>query len=173
MSIQVSPNLPANVVEIGNEVTQAKVDEINAGTLATQDWVTGQGYSTTSGISDAPIDGAIYARQNGGWTAFTPSSYNANLAIANLCASCFLMSSNFGFTNYVAACVAQGSKFQMGSQYLLGIGIPGSAPTYAFNLSYSSSTFADTGISATSVSGHCICYSDNYGSSWTYSDLTF
>ena len=39
MPIQVSPNLPANVVEIGNEITQAKVDEINAGTVATQSWV--------------------------------------------------------------------------------------------------------------------------------------
>ena len=39
MSVQVSPNLPANVVEIGNEITQAKIDEINAGTLALQTWV--------------------------------------------------------------------------------------------------------------------------------------
>jgi len=39
MSINLSQGLPANVVEIGNEVTQAKIDEINAGTLALQTWV--------------------------------------------------------------------------------------------------------------------------------------
>ena len=39
MSIEISPNLPANVVEIGNEVTQSKINEINSGTLATQTWV--------------------------------------------------------------------------------------------------------------------------------------
>jgi len=40
MSITLSQGLPANVVEIGNEVTQAKIDEINSGTLALQTWVT-------------------------------------------------------------------------------------------------------------------------------------
>jgi hypothetical protein len=40
MSVFLSPNLPANVVEIGNEISQAKINEINAGTLATQTWVT-------------------------------------------------------------------------------------------------------------------------------------
>ena len=40
MSLFISPNLPANVVEIGNEITQTKINEINAGTLATQTWVT-------------------------------------------------------------------------------------------------------------------------------------
>jgi hypothetical protein len=39
MSISISPNLPANVVEIGNEITQAKINEINSGTLATQTFV--------------------------------------------------------------------------------------------------------------------------------------
>jgi hypothetical protein len=200
MSIQVSPNLPANVVEIGNEITQAKINEINSGTLATQTWVSDLGY-----ISDATgsinNDSAIYARSNGGWTSLniiaepsygtgllygrkndspsasweviTSYTYDAKKAIANLCASCFVISANFNFTNYVAACVAQGSKFQMGSQYLLGIGIPGSAPTYSFTLTYSSPSSADTGIMATSVSGHCICYSDDYGSTWTYADLAF
>jgi len=50
MSIQVSPNLPINVVEIGNEITQAKVDEINSGTLALQTWVSAS-YLTTSSAS--------------------------------------------------------------------------------------------------------------------------
>jgi len=40
MSIIISPNLPANVVEIGNEITAAKLTEINSGTLALQSWVT-------------------------------------------------------------------------------------------------------------------------------------
>ena len=39
MSVIISPNLPANVVEIGNEITQAKIDELNAGIVATQAWV--------------------------------------------------------------------------------------------------------------------------------------
>lgn len=39
MSIEISPNLPANVVEIGNEITQSKINEINSGTLATQTFV--------------------------------------------------------------------------------------------------------------------------------------
>jgi hypothetical protein len=38
MSFQISPNLPANVVEIGQELSQAKLDELNAGVLATQSW---------------------------------------------------------------------------------------------------------------------------------------
>jgi hypothetical protein len=50
MSVRISPNLPANVVEIGNEITQAKIDEINAGTLATQTWVSAS-YLTTSSAS--------------------------------------------------------------------------------------------------------------------------
>lgn len=39
MSVRFSPNLPANVVEIGNEITQTKINEINSGTLATQSFV--------------------------------------------------------------------------------------------------------------------------------------
>jgi len=50
MSVNISPNLPANVVEIGNEITQAKIDEINAGTLALQTWVSAS-YLTTSSAS--------------------------------------------------------------------------------------------------------------------------
>lgn len=50
MAFLISPNLPANVVEIGNEITQAKVDEINAGTLALQSWVSAS-YLTTSSAS--------------------------------------------------------------------------------------------------------------------------
>lgn len=50
MAIQISPNLPANVVEIGNEITQAKINEINAGTLALQTWVSAS-YLTTASAS--------------------------------------------------------------------------------------------------------------------------
>lgn len=70
MPIMISPNLPANVVEIGKEITQSKIDEINAGTLATQSWVSGAGF-----ISDAPIDDNTYARNNGAWvlmSSWTP-----------------------------------------------------------------------------------------------------
>lgn len=50
MSISLSPNLPANVVEIGNEISQAKINEINAGTLALQSWVSAS-YLTTASAS--------------------------------------------------------------------------------------------------------------------------
>jgi len=50
MGLQISPNLPANVVEIGNEITQAKINEINAGTLALQTWVSAS-YLTTASAS--------------------------------------------------------------------------------------------------------------------------
>lgn len=50
MSVFLSPNLPANVVEIGNEITQAKINEINAGTLALQTWVSAS-YLTTASAS--------------------------------------------------------------------------------------------------------------------------
>lgn len=87
MSVRISPNLPANVVEIGDEISQAKIDEINAGTLATQTWVSGQGYSTTSGITDAPNDGTQYARQNLGWFAISSSGVTADKAMANAIAA--------------------------------------------------------------------------------------
>lgn len=50
MSVSISPNLPANVVEIGNEISQAKLNEINAGTLALQTWVSAS-YLTTASAS--------------------------------------------------------------------------------------------------------------------------
>jgi hypothetical protein len=50
MSVFLSPNLPANVVEIGNEITEAKINEINAGTLALQTWVSAS-YLTTATAS--------------------------------------------------------------------------------------------------------------------------
>jgi hypothetical protein len=88
MSVFLSPNLPANVVEIGNEISQAKINEINAGTLATQTWVTTgfapkasptftgtvtipAGASIAGYLTDAPSNGSQYARQNGAWAVVT------------------------------------------------------------------------------------------------------
>lgn len=51
MSVFLSPNLPANVVEIGNEISQAKINEINAGTLALQTWVSASFLTTASASS--------------------------------------------------------------------------------------------------------------------------
>ena len=51
MSVRISPNLPATVVEIGNEITQAKLNEINSGTLALQTWVN-SGYVPRAGGVD-------------------------------------------------------------------------------------------------------------------------
>jgi hypothetical protein len=39
-------------------------------------------------------------------------------------------------------------------------------------LTYSSGSIADTGVLWTSISGTCICYSDDYGSTWTYADFS-
>lgn len=99
MSVSLSPNLPANVVEIGNEISQAKINEINAGTLALQTWVTSgfapkasptftgtvtipagasisgyatQSYVTSQGyLTDAPNNGSEYVRKNGAWAVAT------------------------------------------------------------------------------------------------------
>jgi hypothetical protein len=57
MSISISPNLPANVVEIGNEITAAKITEINSGTLATQTYVT-TAISTKANIASPSLTGS-------------------------------------------------------------------------------------------------------------------
>jgi len=104
MPVQVSPNLPANVVEIGNEITQAKINEINSGTLATQTWVstsyapkasptfTGTvtipaGASISGYVPEAPNDGQQYARQSQSWAVVSGGgggglSQNQTYAIA-------------------------------------------------------------------------------------------
>lgn len=58
MSFSISPNLPANVVEIGNELSQARLDAINNGVAPTSgnpfttvSYVSGLGYLTTSSAS--------------------------------------------------------------------------------------------------------------------------
>ena len=74
MSVRISPNLPANVVEIGQELAQATLDGINnsespsAGNpMITQSALTSQigGF-----ITDAPSDSSLKARYNGTWTSF-------------------------------------------------------------------------------------------------------
>jgi hypothetical protein len=217
MSVHISPNLPANVVEIGNEISQAKIDEINSGTLANQIWVNSHFLSLlggtitggllvdetgTSGWSTSYNGVGVFFNETGAYisqeenlitgfniqipvegiltfgdgstqtTASTGSDPKKN--IANLCASCFTSNgSTFQFTNYVAMCVAQGSKFTSGSPYRLGLGYIGSTPTYSFTLTYSSPSVADTGVMFTSAGGSAICYSEDGGSTWTYSDLSF
>lgn len=189
MSVRISPNLPANVVEIGNEITQAKINEINSGTLALQTWVSGQGYIaenvqiTTDQLaainyaSNAPSSANPFATNSfvtGQGYITTSYTYDTKKAIANLCASCFgSAGSTFYFTNYVAQCVQQGSKFTSGSAFLLGLGYFSSAPIYTFTLIGSGPAIADTGVSYTSVGGMNVCYSEDSGSTWTYSDLSF
>lgn len=158
MSLQASVGfqIPTNVVEVGNEITADQLAAINAASntpsaanpFATNQFVLGQGF-----ITSAP--------------------YDIKRAIANLCASCFTSNgTTLQFTNYVALSVAQSGKFTSGNSYLLGIGTPGSAPTYTFGLIYSTPSVADTGILYTSVSGQAICYSEDSGSTWTYADAT-
>lgn len=245
MSIRISPNLPANVVEIGNEISQAKIDEINAGTLATQTWVSNIGYLTdatgsinndgvpyaranngwtsisqfpeapsdgstygrkdgawetvTSGISDAPSDGSTYGRKDGAWESITsgisdaPSDGNTyarkdagwvvsnsadpKKAIANLAAGCFYYNGPYVFFNGgIAVAVQVSSKFTGSSQYRLGYGAIGSSLTI-FTLSMTTNsngdTIASTGVGYISVIGQTIAYSDDYGTTWTYSDYIF
>jgi hypothetical protein len=106
-------------------------------------------------------------------TQTTAASYDAKKAIANLCASCLTTNgTTIGFTNYIAIAVIQGSKFQSGSNYLIGIGTPGGTPS-TLTLTSSSVTYADAGMSWGSYYGQCVCYSDDGGSTWTYSDLSF
>lgn len=81
MSISISPNLPANVVEIGNEITQAKINEINSGTLALQSWVT-SGFApkaspTFTGVVTIPAGASITGYLT---TSLAASTY---LTIAN------------------------------------------------------------------------------------------
>ena len=58
MSFSISPNLPANVVEIGNELSQARLDAINNGIAPTSgnpfttvSYITGLSYLTTTAAS--------------------------------------------------------------------------------------------------------------------------
>jgi hypothetical protein len=128
-----------------------------------------------------PYDGKFNLATNGGGLVFPDSTvqttaavaYDTKKAIANLCASCFTAGATFYFTNYVAQCVAQGTKFTSGNSYLLGVGVINTSPTYTFALTSSSTSVADTGITYTSITNNCVCYSEDSGSTWTYADLSF
>lgn len=82
MAFLISPNLPANVVEIGNEITQAKLNEINSGTIAIQNWVNSNfaPLGSIGGIGEAPSDGYPYVRYNSGWSLL--SSFGGGGGIA-------------------------------------------------------------------------------------------
>ena len=92
MSFQISPNLPANVVEIGQELSQAKLDELNAGVLATQSWVgasylstatASSTYQTQAGMSSyltTASAGTTYQTQAGMSSYLTTSSASATYA---------------------------------------------------------------------------------------------
>lgn len=72
MSVKISPNLPANVVEIGQELAQATLDGINnaESPSAGNPMITQSALTTQIGgfIGEAPTDGQQYARQNSGWS---------------------------------------------------------------------------------------------------------
>jgi hypothetical protein len=163
------------------DITFDAYNDTGAGThfLHTFDAATGKLNLATNGGGLTFPDGTIqtvagYPNTNPSGFITSSYTYEPKKAVANLCASCFISNgSTFYFTNYVALCVAQGTKFTTGSAFLLGLGIPANAPTYTFALTSSSASQADTGISYTSVAGHNVCYSEDSGSSWTYSDLTF
>ena len=100
MSVFLSPNLPANVVEIGNEITQAKINEINAGTLALQTWVT-TGFApkaspTFTGVVTIPAGASI----SGYLTTATASSTYQTLS---------------GMTSYLTTATASSTYQPLGS----------------------------------------------------------
>jgi len=227
MSVRISPNLPANVVEIGNEITQAKINEINAGTLALQTWVSGgylaktggtltgaltvdetatSGYTAIySGVGISMNAGFMYISQeegviegfninlptsgtigNVGTITFSDSTtqttaavpYDTKKAIANTCAGCMYINSGYiAFDGGVALALNSSSKFSGGGQYRLGWTIGGTYNT-TFALTTWTNPNGDVVAQASnggylSLSGERLAYSDDYGSTWTYSDFTF
>lgn len=125
-------------------------------------------------LSDAPSDGTTYGRKDGAWVS--AGGADPKKTIANLAASCLVFDNytpQIIFMGPIGYSVAVSSKYSYGSQYLLGIGTIGSSPT-AFALS-SSNDSAGHMIAVSgawgSYSGQSIAYSDDYGTTWTYSDL--
>lgn len=132
---------------------------------------------TTAGISDAPSDGTTYGRKDGAWEAVGGGGSDPKKAIANLAAGCFYYNGPYVFFNGgIATAVQVSSKFTGSSQYRLGYGTIGSSLTI-FTLSMTTNsngdTIASTGIGYISVMGQTVAYSDDYGTTWTYSDYTF
>lgn len=155
------------------------------------------GYSTTyAGAWISMAGGSMYVSQEeglvsgfniqlpvGGTITFgdsttqtTAASYDAKKAIANLAAACLVFDNytpQIIFMGPIGYSIAVSSKYSSGSQYLLGIGTIGSTPT-AFALSNSNDSaghmIAVSGAWG-SYAGQSIAYSDDYGTTWTYSDL--
>ena len=73
LSASVGVQIPTNVIEVGNEISQVAVDAIaassspsNVNPMMTSSAVTGLGY-----IGDAPSDGSEYVRKNAAWSVAT------------------------------------------------------------------------------------------------------
>jgi len=133
---------------------------------------------STAGISDAPSDGTTYGRKDGAWEAVGGGGSDPKKAIANLAAACFYQNSPYYYFNGgIAMAVAFSSKFMSGSSYQLGYGTAGTTPTVFSSISQSTNgsgdTIAATNVGYTSMTGLSIAYSDDSGSTWTYSDLSF
>lgn len=116
MAIQISPNLPANVVEIGNEITQAKINEINSGTLALQTWVSASYLTTASASSTyAPKASPTFtgtvtipagASITGYLTTSSASSTYQTIAGMSSYATQSYVSSNYATFSYVSSYVS-------------------------------------------------------------------
>lgn len=110
-------------------------------------------------------------------TQTTAATYDAKKAIANACASCFsanVYTPIFQFIGHVAMALYMSGKFSGSGQYQLGVGTPGYTPSVLLLTSSSDSVgnvTANSSFSFTSVAGQSIAYSDDYGTTWTYSDL--
>lgn len=136
MSISISPNLPANVVEIGNEITQAKINEINSGTLALQSWV-------TSGF--APKDSPTFT----GIVTIPAGASITGYLTTSLAASTYLTIANAS-TTYLTVATASSTYQPIGS-YLTDA--PNDGNEYVRkNLAWSVSTGGGGGLTISSLS---------------------
>jgi hypothetical protein len=120
-----------------------------------------------------PAEGIIFNDSTVQTTAATGS--DPKKAIANIAASCLV------FDNYTPQIIFMGpigysvatGKYGSGNQYQLGIGTIGTTPT---TLPLTNSNDSAGHMIATSGAwsyyvGQSVAYSDDYGSTWTYSDL--
>jgi hypothetical protein len=174
------------------QITPSGITFPDSTTQTTAGWIIGSGdlslggYSLTNGNVDCSA-GFVTAQNitltSGGVLTFPDSTTQTTAAtgadpkkaIANLAAACLV------FDNYTPQIIfmgpfgysVAGGKYSSGNQYQLGIGTIGSTPT-AFTLS-SSNDSAGHMIAVSgawgSYFGQSIAYSDDYGTTWTYSDL--
>jgi hypothetical protein len=109
----------------------------------------------------------------------TAATFDQKRAIANSIASCFsanTYSPFFQFVGHVALVTYMTGKYNGSGSYLIGIGYPGSTPTSISLTSSSDSSgnvIATVSFGWTSISGMAIAYSEDGGTTWTYSDLVF